>query len=155
MSVSPKLRKQINVELEQLNLLLKHYLELFEKCKNELPNFIEISALAGFLHSFYSGVENIFKRISIEVDKNFTKGEAWHTHLLGSMVRPQKNRLPVITEQMHNKLKDYLDFRHMFRHAYTFELKWNKMKSLVLNAEKVLRQLEDELKIFISAIESK
>jgi len=54
-----KLKKQIHLELEQLDLLLKRYRNLIEKCRTEAPTEIEIDALATLLHSFYTGVENI------------------------------------------------------------------------------------------------
>jgi hypothetical protein len=65
--VSDKLKKQINVELEQLAHLLNTYQPLFKKCLSESPDPIEISALAAMLHAFYNGIENIFKRVSTEL----------------------------------------------------------------------------------------
>ena len=76
MSASLKLRRQISLELEQLNLLLKRHSGLIEKCRTETPSIVEIDALAALLHSFYTGMENLFKRISVEIDGGAFKGEA-------------------------------------------------------------------------------
>lgn len=62
-----RLRKQIAVERELLNRLLDDHRPLLEKCVRAEPNRIELSALAAMLHSFYSGVENIFKRVVVEL----------------------------------------------------------------------------------------
>jgi len=46
-----------------------------------------------------------------------------------------------------------MNFRHVFRHAYSFELMWNKMEKLVLELEPTLNLLESELEQFIQAID--
>ena len=63
-----KLRKQIDVKRQQLNRLIDEHRPLLESCASNVPTAIEISALATFLHSFYSGIENTLKRIAIEID---------------------------------------------------------------------------------------
>ena len=67
------------------------------------------------------------------------------------MIHPGESRPAVITEEMYHRLKEYLDFRHVFRQAYSFELQWDKMKPLVLNCERVLLDLETELKVFLQS----
>ncbi len=47
-----------------------------------------------------------------------------------------------------------MDFRHVFRHAYTFELRWRKMARLALTMQATLRRVEDELGAFLKAIGS-
>ena len=103
------------------------------------------------LHSFYTGIENIFKRIAIELDGAPPTGEAWHRDLLNAMAQRTSNRPAVISELLRDQLRDYLEFRHVFRHAYSFQLKWRKMSSLVLNCETVLKTLETELDSFLKA----
>lgn len=42
----------------------------------------------------------------------------------------------------------YLQFRHVFRHAYLFHLRWEKMAPLVLHCEQLLADLEAALDLF-------
>jgi len=147
--VSDKLKKQINVELEQLAHLLNTYKLLFKKCLSESPDPIEISALAAMLHAFYNGIENIFKRVSTELDGELPKTEIWHRTLLNTMALPGASRPPVISQNLKDALRGYLDFRHVFRHAYTFDLHWGKMADLVNECNKVYLQLAEELKAFL------
>jgi len=151
--VSLRITKQIRVELELLNFLMKEFHDLVEKCRTQDPTTVENVALAALLHSFYNGIENIFKRVSVEVDGSHPRGEFWHSELLKAMTQATASRPAVISEGLRNTLRDYLDFRHRFRHAYPFELKWNRMAPLVLAAENTLKQLEVELEHFLSAIE--
>ena len=94
--MSDKLQKQVSVELEQLHRLLRTHQPLLDKCRNTSPNQIELSALAAMLHSFYTGIENIFKRVAVEMDGGPPAGEIWHRLLLDSMTHPGKARPAVM-----------------------------------------------------------
>lgn len=88
--MSDKLRKYIDVERQQLNRLIEEHRNLLDSCASREPTNIEVSALATFLHSFYSGIENSLKRIAIEIDGvslQATLGtddysRAWQTRLI-------------------------------------------------------------------------
>jgi len=144
-----KLAKQISVEREQLNRLIEIHSRLIARCASKAPNDIELSALAALLHSFYSGVENIFKRVAVELDGEAPRGEAWHRQLLDAMSIPTRIRGAVISESLRDTLSEYLAFRHVFRQAYSFDLRWDKMSALVLNCEPTFRRLEAELEGFL------
>jgi len=143
--VSDKLRKQIAIELQQLNHLLDVHRPLLDQCTSEAPSEIEISALAAMLHSFYTGIENILKRIMLESGEALPSGEAWHRELLDAMTKPGSARAAVISILLRDRLRDYLRFRHVFRQAYSFNLRWDKMTTLVLGCAETLRLLEAEL----------
>jgi hypothetical protein len=70
------------------------------KSADEKPDFIELSVLATMLHSFYTGIENIFKRIALEIDGNIPSGFASHSDLLTIMTHSNANRPPVISETL-------------------------------------------------------
>ena len=53
--------------------------------------------------------------------------------------------------QLRRLLDDYITFRHLFRHTYTFDLRWDRMKPLVLGCEETFRLLEGELDRFFAA----
>ncbi len=95
-----RLRKQIALERKQLRRLLEVYRPLLDKSAASPPNDIELSALAAMLHSFYNGVENIFKRTAIEVDGGMPTGEFWHKELLDSMTRPTSQRGSVLSPEL-------------------------------------------------------
>ena len=148
--MSPKTLKRVNLELALLHQLLETHRALLEKVHHSEPDQTELSALAAVLHSFYTGIESIFKRIAVEIDDSFPSGEFSHSTLLRQMVQSTDLRPAVISDDLRRQLLGYLDFRHVFRHAYTFDLKWRKMSDLVLRCEETLDRLQAELEEFFS-----
>jgi len=146
-----KLREQVTLERGQLHRLLRVHRPLLAKCAVSPPNDIELSALAAMLHSFYNGIENILKRTTLELGDSMPGGESWHKELLDGMTQPTGNRKPVLSPGLRGRLKEYMEFRHAFRHAYTFDLRWDRMKTLVLGCEETLQLVEGELDRFFEA----
>lgn len=144
-----KLRKQVAVEFEQLNRLIEVHRPLLDKCENAAPTDIELSALAAMLHSFYSGIQNIFKRVCVDLGGTPPTSAAWHRELLDSMSAPNDLRAAVISTELRLHLEEYLKFRHVFRRAYSFQLQWEKLSALVLDCETTLRTLEAEVHAFV------
>lgn len=107
-----KLRKQVAVEFEQLSKLIEAHRPLIDAVENTPPTDIELSALAAMLHSFYGGIENIFKRSSIELGGTLPAGASWHRDLLDSMSEPTAVRSAVISRDLCRRLEEYLKFRH-------------------------------------------
>ena len=126
-------------ELENIEKVVLEMDALLSKKQTEFT-VIELSAIATFLHNFYNGVENIFKRISKYKQFQLSPSETWHKDML-NMVRDNK----VIDEKLYERLYDYLMFRHMFIHSYAFQLEWGKLKPLAVS-------LRDTYNIFKKSI---
>lgn len=144
-----KFRKQQAAERERLQRLLSAIQPLLTKCCDTAPNEIELSALAATLHSFYTGVENIFKRVALELDGEPVRGDAWHRELLLRMKTATARRPALLSEELHDTLLEYLRFRHVFRNAYSFDLDWQKMSPLVLRLDETLQKLGNTLDDFL------
>jgi len=145
------LRKQVAFERTQLRRLIDTHRPLLEKCATAPPSEIELSALAALLHSFYNGIENIFKRMALELGERLPSSEFWHMHLLDAMAQATPQRPAVLSPELQRRLKEYMEFRHVFRHAYIFNLRWGQMKPLVLRCEETLALVENELDRFLQA----
>jgi hypothetical protein len=150
--VSAKLKKQIDVELAQLDGLMKRHPQLLTKGAQDVLTLVEIDAVAALLHSFYTGVENLLKRISVTIDGGPPTGEVWHARLLDSMTHPTTARGPVISAELRTALRRFLDFRHVFRHAYSFELQWSKMAPLVAECRVTFERFEQEVTRFLQEL---
>ncbi|MFH1091775.1 MAG: hypothetical protein V1742_09430, partial [Pseudomonadota bacterium] len=96
---------------------------------------------------------NIFKRVSAAFEGGLRSSQYWHSDLIESMSKPRPNRPALLSGSLRETLEEYLDFRHFFRHAYSFDLNWEKMRHLVLGIEKALLILDNELDVFFKTLE--
>ena len=76
-------------------------------------------------------------------------GDGSHKILLNEMTQSFPNRKVALSEELYTKLIEYMAYRHMYRHAYSFELKWSKMKHLVDG----MYDVWDEVKQFVMSVE--
>ena len=143
--MSDRLAAQIEVAFEQLEKLLGTYRSLVERCETARPDDVELAALAAMLHSFYNGVENLLKRIAVENAEDLPQGDTWHRQLLDQMGSETEARPQVIDSELQSRLHLYLAFRHVFRHSYTFDLQWEKMRELVLHCDETLGLLRNSV----------
>jgi len=69
----------------------------------------------------------------------------WYTALLEQAATETSSRASVLSLAIVDRLKPYLQLRHFFRHAYSFDLRWPKMRSLVADLEPTSREVEQAL----------
>lgn len=134
-----------------LRQLIEDHRPPIVKCAGSPPTPIGLSALGAMLHGFYNGVENIFRRVAVELDGGAPEGDRWHRILLERAAAPRPNRPAVISVSLADRLSEYFGFRHFFRSAYPSTLRWDRMAGLVAGIEEVFRQMEDELGAFLQA----
>ncbi|MBE0477820.1 hypothetical protein IBX65_01705, partial [Candidatus Aerophobetes bacterium] len=117
--------------------------------------FMEIRTSASILHDFYSGIEKIFEKIALVIDNNLPFEGSWHIEVLSQMAKPLAGIRPqIISENLFEKLKEYLKFRHLSRHIYGFELKWERFKPLLYSIPQVLTEFKEDIREFMDFLES-
>jgi hypothetical protein len=143
---------QIAFEIEQIDKLLASYSELLHRSQTGTPNLVEITALASVLHSFYNGMENIFLTIAKRIDSQLPQTDRWHRDLLTQMTQATSKRNQVLTNELANRLTDYLGFRHFYRHSYSFFLEWDELEKLVTLLEGLWVDVKVELEAFVDSL---
>ena len=143
------IKEQIEFKINEIDKLLLEYDLIFKKIKSETPDLFDMTILGSVLHSFYNGLENIFNIIANNIDGSVPTGNKFHQELLHQMASKNSMRDEIIDEQMYLKLREYATFRHFYRHAYSFQLNWEKMKSLVENIHVVWKETKQSLEKFI------
>ena len=98
-------------------------------------------------------MENIFKRIALDVDLRIPDGSRWHKELLAQMAEPQEERQPVISQETFELLQEYLEFRHVFNNIYGEELIYEKTEKNAKQVDELFNRLSEELEIFITFLE--
>ena len=139
------IKEQIKFKIEDIDKLFLEYELIFEKIQRDIPDLFDMTILASVLHSFYNGLENIFEIIAKNVDGSVPSGNKSHQELLHQMASENSIRNEVINEELYLKLREYATFRHFYRHAYSFQLKWEKMKPLVDEVKEVWKEIKEEL----------
>jgi len=144
-----KLDVKINYEINQIEKELEKIRPLIEKCRIEIPDYIELAALSAVLHSFYTGVESIFVMTEKHYENALPKTSNWHKMLLEGASRPKGAREPLISEGTEVLLLEYLQFRHFFRHSYGFSLDWKKIEQLIFNLDENWKRVKDDFRNFL------
>ena len=115
-----KLKIKIVFEISQIDRLLNDSKSLLDLCRLKTPDFIEMSAAALILHSFYNGIENILRFIIKFYDTKLPNDTKWHVELLEKAFIANENRKEIINIELQETLEEYLKFRHFVRHSYGF-----------------------------------
>lgn len=152
--LAEKVTSQIEFEIGQIDQLFESYTDLLEGVQKNIPDLVEVTAVASVLHSFYNGLENIFLAIAKGIDTNVPAGSQWHRDLLTQMTESTARRRPVLKAEMAHRLADYLGFRHFYRHSYSFFLEWDEVEKLVTPLVEVWAQAKDELQLFLDSLSS-
>jgi hypothetical protein len=146
--VSDRTWREVEIEIDNLRRLLSTHSALLDRCRASTPSSDELLAVAAILHSFYTGIERILKRlVTVAYGEHFSGG-TWHIDLLNLAASPTLSRSAIISGALHEVLGDYLAFRHVFRHAYSFDLSWAKMEGMVSACTDVLHRFASELETY-------
>lgn len=152
--MSSELRDTIESELAMMRRLLDSFADLLVSAREGDPCLRDMAALATVIHSFYNGAERVLKTINDLLDGETLRSESWHSRLLDSMARPATHRGPVLSDTLAARLRKYMEFRHMFRHAYAMEFQWRKMEHLVVGIEEIFRDFEREIRAFLETVDA-
>jgi len=145
------LRAELYSELDELKKLHQDFQEYTSEHQSPY-SWDELRVLAGLLHDFYNGVENIFKRVINRIDHypEILQGEDSHHAILKYMTQDVENIRPAfLSEDICDKLEEYLRFRHLVRHAYGHRYKEERMKPLIDNYPQVFSAFLQEVENFI------
>jgi hypothetical protein len=121
--------------------------EAIEKTLSALPSEplshlsdLELAGVATLLHNFYNGIENIIKQVFKKNKIKIPEGQSWHKDLL---IEAVKNN--IISEELVNKLREYLAFRHFFSHSYALDLNPLRFEPLVADISNIFETFKLEI----------
>ena len=140
---------KIGHEISRIGQLLSDAKPLINLCNAKEPDFIEITAMAHILHSFYNGVESVIVLIFKNIDEKLPNDYKWHKTLFNMAFGQNTKEVRIFQDNIRELLEYYLSFRHFIRHSYSSELRWNDMKLLVENIEEIWKTIKSDFEIFI------
>ncbi|MCL2281734.1 MAG: hypothetical protein FWC26_00265 [Fibromonadales bacterium] len=150
MKLDDKLKAKLLFEISQINKLINDSQPLLNLCNQKVPDYIEMSAAALLLHSFYNGIENVLILIFKSYNEEVADEAKWHMGLLSKAFVSNANRKQIFKNELQESLEEYLKFRHFIRHAYGFQLEWPVMEELVKKIENVWSNIKEDLNNFVS-----
>lgn len=104
------------------------------------PNEAARIGVATMIMNIYSGMEIILRHILEDKGCGISKTGSWHKEILEKAASEH-----VISSELHEKLLEYLQFRHRHIHGYGFMLDWDRIKPLVASIKSTADKFFDEL----------
>ena len=150
-----ELIQRISDERTKIEGTLKKIEERLEKIKKAPVEYREEieTTIAKNLVDCYRGMENIFRRIALDVDLRIPDGSRWHKELLTQMAEPQAERQPVISQETFEILEELLEFRHVFNNIYGEELIYEQTERNAKQIGELFNNLSVELDAFVAYLE--
>lgn len=150
--LAEEITSRVEFEIGQIDHLLAVYADLLARTRERQPDVVETAALALLLHSFYNGLENIFRAVAKTLDEARPDGPNWHRELLVQASQKTAVRDRIVSVELAARLSDYLGFRHVCRHSYSFVLEWSRLRDLVMMLGDTWAQVKAELEEFVAAL---
>ncbi|RPI88493.1 MAG: hypothetical protein EHM41_01060 [Chloroflexi bacterium] len=149
------IRGRISQELENLDRVVKRAELSMKKAQSDpLDADLFYDSVALNLHDFYAGLERLFQYIAVNVDKLVPSGSEWHRELLNQMALEIPGIRPaVLSNDVVEKLHEYLRFRHVVRNVYTFQFDPERLSRLVNNLQNIFSQTAQDLEDFSKFLE--
>ncbi len=151
--------RRLLVEIRDELAELSHLKETLDAARSDFarhtPDTLEQGGIALALHDFYNGVENVFRRIALELGEGVPGGDDWHVRLLRNMALQLPDvRPPVIQAETRLALEEFLRFRHIVRHTYGHGLEWERVSALLDRFEDTYAAFIADVKGFIVFLEA-
>jgi len=113
-----------------------------------------IKAIAGSLHSIYTGCENILERIIRTIDGDIPLGKDYHNLLLRRAITEIEGvRPPIITIEIFTKLDEMRAYRHKFRNIYLYLIAPARIIELANEGIALVEKFNTEINEFCSFLE--
>lgn len=150
---SEEVKAGIAIEFAALHQVASELEALRTDVAGREPTVREKTAAAAFLAQFYSGIENILKRLSRFHGVELPSGENWHLHLFKRFCPPGHPPLPVLFDDaLARQLGPFRRFRHVVHHGYGFQIEWDRMRGGVEHVAQVLAAFQDRVEAHLQTI---
>ncbi len=131
--------------------------EIYKKIEIRKSTFEEsqtnLESLAYQLHNLYCAFEDLFKIVADNFENTIEDKARYHIELLRRMSIPIEGiRPPLLTEDATRFLDELRSFRHLFRHAYSYEIDPRKLKIVLEDVQKLKNVYKNIVANFIEKL---
>jgi len=148
-----ELKAEIAVEFDALRLVADELEALRTDLTGREPSVREKTAAAAFLAQFYSGIENILKRLSRFHGVELPASENWHLDLFKRFCPSGHPALPgLFDDALARQLGPFRRFRHVVHHGYGFQIEWDRMREGVAHVAQVLSTVQHRVEAHLKTV---
>jgi hypothetical protein len=148
-----ELKAEIAIESDALRQVVEELEALRRDVAGREPTVREKTAAAAFLAQFYSGIENILKRLSRFHGVPLPAGENWHLDLFKRFCPPAEPPLPALFDAaLARQLGPFRRFRHVVHHGYGFQIEWERMREGLAQVSAILAAFLDRVAAHVNAL---
>jgi hypothetical protein len=139
----------IREELSNIDQSVNEALDAYEKLQStndrHYLNSVDLN-----IHSFYLGLERIFRKIAKDIDGEVPEGSSWHKDLLEQMNKEYESIRPaVISDETIGFLDEYSRFYHVIHHIYGIKLEKELLTNLFKSLQGDWANVQSGIKTFI------
>jgi len=141
------LKAEINAQVKEIEAI---YIRIEERKRKRDQAGLE--SLAYQLHNLYCAFEDLFKIIAETFENHIQDKGKYHLELLKRMTIPIEGVRPhFLSEECFFLLDNLRSFRHLFRHAYSYELDRRKLKIVLDDAIALQGMYQRDLNAFLNS----
>lgn len=145
------LKSEIDAQIKEIEKL---FIDIDNRKRGARNNMVKLESLAFKLHNLYCAFEDLFKIVARYFENQVEDIARYHKELLKRMSLQIEGVRPALLSQETFKILDELRaFRHFFRHAYAYELKYEKVKPVIDCAEKLKGLYKYDIERFLKQLE--
>jgi len=105
------------------------------------------------LHNLYCAFEDLFKIIADAFENHIQDKSQYHIELLKRMtISIEGVRPALLSEESYTLLDNLRSFRHLFRHAYAYELDPRKVQIVLEDSAKLKEIYRNEIDTFLNSL---
>lgn len=142
------LKAQIDSQIEEIeNIYAK-----IEKRKL-MKGAAALESISYQLHNLYSAFEDLFKIVAKAFENHINDISQYHIELLKRMTLSIKGIRPsLLSKESYILLDNLRAFRHLFRHAYSYEIDKRKIKMVLDDAAELKKIYRNDIEIFLNRL---
>ena len=146
----------LKAEIEDQMSTIDAIIQKVENRKHEYterPEFTE--SLAYQFHNLYCAFEDLLRIVAKFFENSIDDSSRYHIELLRRMrLNIEGVRPPLISSELCAVLDEFRAFRHVFRHAYSYDLDPQKLGLLLEKLELIKKHYPIDIHTFITRLET-
>ena len=146
------LKAQIEAQVKEIKKIFR---EIEDRKKQARESNAMLESLGYKLHNLYCAFEDLFKIVARYFENKVEDLARYHKELLHRLSLSIEGVRPaLISVESRKELDELRAFRHFFRHAYSYELKYEKIITPLESANRLRGLYQQDIDLFLKTIEN-